>query len=218
MPKSDPSAAPEIALDPRPLDGLVSRHDADGRLVEAASFLAGRLHGPFRLYGPDGSLRREASYVDGLADGLATDYDEAGQKLAETDWQAGERHGQARLFSDGRLSQVMHWQAGRLDGPLHVYGPAGTLVAVMPYKLGKLHGTVRLYGPNGQLMLEAEHADGWRHGPSAQWDAEGRVVERVDYIEGRPEGSSLAVQASEPADPLRAFYAGLAREGSAEAR
>ena len=62
---------------------MVGRHDADGRLVEAASFRAGRLHGPFRLYGPDGSLCREALYVDGRADGLATDYDETGQTWPE---------------------------------------------------------------------------------------------------------------------------------------
>ncbi len=222
MPSPDPPVDPKFALDPPPLDGLVRRHDADGRLVEEASFRAGRLHGPFRLWGPDGSLRREAPHVDGLADGLATDYDETGQKLAETSWQAGLRHGEARLFTDGRLSQSMHWRAGRLDGPLHVFGPTGALVALMPYQAGRLHGTVQLYDPQGRLLLEAEHAHGRRHGPSVQYDADGRVVERVAYIEGRPKGAPVAVQSNQSvapvaADPLHAFYAGLAREGAGKA-
>ena len=92
----------------------------------------------------------------------------------------------------------------------------------MPYQDGKLHGTVQLSDPNGRLLLEAAHANGLRHGPSVQYDADGQVVERMDFIEGSPKGASLAVQSNAPAepvaaDPLRAFYAGLAREGAAEA-
>jgi antitoxin component YwqK of YwqJK toxin-antitoxin module len=208
---------PAVPIDEPPLlDGPVQRRDADGQLVEEAHFNVGRLHGLFRLWAPDGTLRREVAHVDGLADGLATDYDDAGQKLAETQWQAGQRHGEARLYTDGRLVQTMQWQHGRLEGPLRVYAPSGGLAAVMPHRAGRLHGTVQLYYPDGHLMLEAEHANGLRHGPSVRYDADGQAVERVVYVEGRPEEALPGALDKAPADPLGTFYAGLAQERSIE--
>jgi antitoxin component YwqK of YwqJK toxin-antitoxin module len=217
-----PNPAPGAELTEEPmLDGLVQRHDANGRLVEEASFTAGQLHGPFRLFAPDGHLLREAAYAHGLADGLATDYDDEGQKLAETHWQAGQRHGEARLYADGRLAQAMEWRHGKLDGPLRVYAPTGDLAAVMPHRASKLHGIVQLYDPDGRLMLEAEHVDGLRHGPSVRYDAHGQPIERVVYAEGRPEAAPAAPILAAPAkactDPaaansLRSFYAALALE------
>ena len=219
MPNPDqPNTAADSSDEP-PLAGLVQRHDANGQLVEEASFDAGHRHGPFRLFAPDGKLLRDAAYAHGLADGLATDYDEEGRKLAETHWLAGQRHGEARLYTDGRLAQVMEWRHGKLDGPLRVHTPAGDLAAVMPHRAGKLHGTVQLYDPSGPLMFEAEHVNGLRHGPSVRYDPDGQPVERVVYVEGRPAAAPAGPAApgkppGEPAaaDPLRAFYAGLAQE------
>jgi antitoxin component YwqK of YwqJK toxin-antitoxin module len=197
-----------------PGDGETVRRDAQGSVVERATFRGGLLHGPFRLYAPGGGLLREAFHADGRAEGLATDYDDAGLKLAETTWRAGVRDGPARLFRDGRLMMEMAWRDGALDGPLVAYHDGGAVAAVIPHRAGRPHGVVETFAPTGERQTAVAMEDGLRHGLSLVFDPDGREIERTEWVRGAPASAAVGTPAAGKPDATAEFYAALAAEGA----
>lgn len=179
--RSDKTAAPGSAP-----EEIVLRRTKDGALVERATLAGGRLHGPLTLYHPDGLLRREARYRNGLADGLATDYDRTGAKLAETTWVAGQRHGPARTFVNGAPHATFSFVRDKLEGVMTCLDAAGATVATIAFRDGVRDGAMRVLGPDGALLQRAHFVAGQQDGWTESFGLDGGLLRRTFYRAGQP--------------------------------
>jgi antitoxin component YwqK of YwqJK toxin-antitoxin module len=120
-------------------DGTWEIHRADGTLVAKRGFVAGRRNGEWisyddkgekplredhyldgkpdgvwKLWFPNGNLKQEISFQNGVQHGLSTEWEEAGKKRAEVPFTEGKLDGTATYWtSDGR-KLVREYKAGQL--------------------------------------------------------------------------------------------------------
>lgn len=84
------------------LEGVATRYDEDGRLVQESHWRAGTLHGPTSLYGPNGQVVQRVMFVDGQLHGPAEILDEQGRLRMQLGFHEGRLQGDLLAWRDGQ--------------------------------------------------------------------------------------------------------------------
>ena len=165
------------------------------------------------LYWPDGSLRKEADFVDGMLDSKMTWWYENGQKELEDSYIANMRHGTHRAWHDnGQLmaqGESIHgqrtgsWRWWHDNGKLSeetVYADnepltkntfwydSGAKKLTTSYRDGLEHGTQKTWFENGQRHTELNFVDGIANGVLSFWHESGVKAGEMYILDGEKHG------------------------------
>ncbi len=169
--------------------GIFRRFDPEGLLLAEDTWREGRLEGPWRRFHPDGRVAAAGDRRAGETDGVVRRFDRRGRLVEETGYRAGVLHGvHRRLSSAGTAVLEETWRHGRLHGLRRVRDERGRLLREEAWRRGVLHGPTRLYAPEGHLREEIHYREGRRHGPYTLWHGPGRAARVGHYEDGRPVG------------------------------
>jgi len=147
---------------------LVDRYKVyypNGREMESAKFIKGKLHGPRILSYPDGMPMQEEYYV------------------------AGTYHGPFRSwFENGQIKQAGMYENGKMTGQWKFYyaEPQGALKEIVTFKDNAENGPFIEYHKNGKIAAEGNYLNELEHGLVKVYDDSGRLIKRIMYNNGRP--------------------------------
>ncbi|MDP2654324.1 MAG: hypothetical protein Q8Q08_09860 [Candidatus Omnitrophota bacterium] len=108
-----------------------------------------------KFYFPDGKLKAEVNYENGVPNGLGKIYFESGVVSTETIYVNGENNQSKRIYyTNGKLFQEVKFVNGYLAGDWKMYHPNGVLAEVRAYDdQGRQTGIV-YYDEKGQIVTD----------------------------------------------------------------
>jgi antitoxin component YwqK of YwqJK toxin-antitoxin module len=161
-------------------------YDGSGSLA----VVAGRRHGPFRLFYPSGKKLFSATFVNSSLHGTATIWYENGQTKEETPFLAGIWDGPYRAWHDnGQQARDVSFVADKREGVRRSWSKNGTLIEEGLYRNDLKEGQHKTWWSNGTLASEQAYAGGKLHGVSRGWNERGALIYDVAYTDGNAEGS-----------------------------
>ncbi len=140
----------------------VAREFSDGKLAAEIPWRDGRMHGTRRVYFPDGKVKSETQYVDGLAEKRAVIWDGSGKLMSECTMKAGKRHGAMTEYWPGtdQIQRTASYKNDRLDGVVREFYRNGKLKRERRFRDDKAHGEDRIFGEGGNVTNERYWFDG----------------------------------------------------------
>jgi len=192
-------------------NGFLKEYDKQGNLVSIEKYIDGikqidaeelaRLDIRHDYY-PDGKVRIEATYKNGVAEGVRREYAEDGsiekayvfrngKIVAEGILsESGTREGEwLEYYPDGKLKAKGNYKQDRRVGEWLFYHSNGRLEQTGSYSAeGLLTGKWLWYYNNGQLSREENYVGGLADGLSTEFDLKGNIIVRGEYLEGKEEG------------------------------
>lgn len=195
----------------------MAKFDFEGLIAEDDIYFDAQSGEPFtghaKLRWPDGSLRKEAEFVNGMNENKMTWWYENGQKELEDCYVENMRHGTHRAWHDngqlmaqgesvhGQRQGVWRWwhDNGKLaeeseyidDEPqkksTYWYG-GGTKKLVTSYLDGLEHGTQKTWFENGQRNTELDMQNGVPHGLLTVWYESGVKAGEMHLTDGQKHG------------------------------
>jgi hypothetical protein len=87
---------------------------------------------------PNGALKAEEPYVNGVIEGNASYYYPNGKLTAQIPYRGGKKHGVFTLYrDDGSKEQDLSYKDGELHGTIRWYNPDGSMKGAAQYRAGK---------------------------------------------------------------------------------
>lgn len=117
--------------------------------------------------------------------GFTTEYIEA-------EFSKGFAVGKWEYYKDNKLSEIMNYSDGYLNGELVRYYPDGKTVKERAnMKNGKADGVTETYSEEGKLTYEKGLRDGTDNGPERRYSNDGELVYEAMYKDGKMEGKAF---------------------------
>ncbi|MGA8164024.1 MAG: 6-hydroxymethylpterin diphosphokinase MptE-like protein [Waddliaceae bacterium] len=152
-----------------------------------------QLSGKYRSYYPNGAIKGEQYYREGVLHGPSTFFDEKGNLMSRCWYVNGVKQGKARLYDySGGLHSLTRYRNGVWDGKQEFFYPTGVLKTELNYRMGSLHGEVILYYPNGIKKRELRFSEGKRCGTEMLWNYGGMKEQEIHYDNDQPVGKACA--------------------------
>lgn len=167
----------------------ITSYHSNGQIWQYLEVSNGRAHGIYREWHENGTLRIEATVIEGLADI---------SEMAQASWLF---EGKSSVFDEqGRPIAVISYEKGSLHGTALYYYSSGQLQKTIPYDHDKIEGSIVLYDPEGKKLEEIPFSKGFRNGSATAYWKEGVVKYRELWKEGllfegsyyKPDGSLVA--------------------------
>lgn len=113
----------------------------------------GEMHGPFRMYWPDGSKKAQCEFWHGKFRGVYCDFYKDGQLRlgVEFDNEGREAGLSEAYWPNGKLEYEITYKDGLEEGPYKTYWSNGNLEVECTMVRGLEHGTYKLYKEDGPL-------------------------------------------------------------------
>ncbi len=112
----------------------------------------GRIQGKMTKYHPNGKVKEETYYKDGIPIGKYTCYHENGKKKQTGEYKDGKQHGtQYEYFENGKVQYQYTLSYGRLDGAAREYYENGRIKSKGTYSNGSKTGVWYYYDEMGQV-------------------------------------------------------------------
>lgn len=145
--------------------------------------------GDGRLYAEYATEKDKDKPVDGkvrIITGYTTEYMDA-------EFTKGIATGKWEYYADNKLTQVMNYAGGLLNGERIKYFQDGTTVKEKATFLkGKINGISTAYSPDGKLISEKGMKDGAEDGPERKYDEQtGELISDATYANGKQEGKFM---------------------------
>ena len=172
---------------------------------DEGDFKAGKKHGRWVDFWPNGKPREETEYKDDVQDGRFVSYDEAGKRSIEGSYVAGKKNGTwTTIAADGTKTEET-WKDGvREDAPTGFTCPAGLTLEGTPPPKGNevkcIEGGEHAEGPyvkwfdatGKTIQIQGEFKDGEKHGRWIENYPDGDPKEETEYKNGKREGEHQA--------------------------
>ena len=127
------------------------------------------------LHWPDGSLRKEASFIDGMLDSKMTWWYENGQKELEDTYVENLRHGTHRAWHDnGQLMSQGESSHGERQGSWLWWHDNGHLAEESAYLDNEPLTKNTFWYDSGAKKLSTSYQDGLEHGTQTTWFENGQ--------------------------------------------
>lgn len=165
--------------------------DPELSLSYTERFVPKKDNGTYKQNYPEGSLKIEQYFLDGLLHGPSTYYAKDGKILARNWFIKGMQQGKGlSYYSSGSLAAIQRYKDGKCEGKQLYFFPNGLIKSTLNYSKGLLNGEVRLYFATGQLQRELHFKDGKREGFDRIWNAAGMLVIEAEFSMDRPVGTA----------------------------
>jgi uncharacterized protein len=168
--------------------GVEKRWLDDGTLYSEISRKAGVLHGPFKIYAPDGTVIVSARYVNGKLDGKH----EFGTKQTvrfEEKFVNGLRHGPREIWQFNSLVAEDNFRYGRYDGPYTLWRSYTKKIPRVKgqFASNKRDGDWVWFDRDNKKEREGSYIAGKKDGLWQEWSEE-KLVYTGNFSAGRPDG------------------------------
>lgn len=146
---------------------------------------------PDNIYYPNGTIKLEQFFLDGVLHGPVTFFSHEGSVLAKSWYAKGVQEGKTQYYyHSGALYSLQRFRQGLLEGVQNYYYSNGNLKTLLNYLNGQLHGEIWLYYPNGAKKRQLYFVHGKRHGMERMWSHEGVLVMEAEFDNDRPIGKA----------------------------
>ncbi len=192
-----------------PSDGIHYSYHPNGSVRTEYTYQNGVKEGPFREFDERGRVVFSGSITDGAVKGKKRVYYTEGALKSEEEYVDGFRWGESRLyFSNGRIQQQSFYnQDGKLEGLVKDYSPNGSLERERAYKDNELHGVFREYAGH-VLRLERYYENGYLQGKNNEFGPDGALRVEEFYKNGKLDGSSKTYGSDGRVEVERAYERG----------
>lgn len=192
-------------------NGFFKEYSADGNLKSIVKFVDGvkqeqaeelaKLELKRDFY-PDGKIKIEATYRNGVAEGIRREFDSLGNVEKSYIFKNGIIVGQGIIAANGQRQGLWkeYYANGKLkaqgaylndlrNGEWEFYYANGSIEQKGEYNdAGKPVGKWLWYYSNGALLREENFRNGLLDGVTTEYDLDGKIITQGDYIEGLEEG------------------------------
>lgn len=162
--------------------------DETGRVLNAEGKV---FSGEAKELYPNGSVKTEASFKNGLPCGEVKAYDKEGRLISCEEYKNGLKDGKAKRFNfirDVPTEEELFYKEGRLHGVRKIFGPDGKLLVSEEYKNGKRDGEVKHFNSEGFLEVKAEYKNGKKHGKRIFYYENGNIMHEETFSGGLLQG------------------------------
>ena len=162
-------------------------YDNDVKMGEGMIDSLGRRIGPWKLFHPQGDLRSEGDYIQGLKDGPWVYYFEEGRKEQQGSYREDLPNGQWQwYFTDGSMHRDEYYKRGKEDGHAIEYDTLGAVINEGDYVDGKKSGSWHLTVNDHHEV--GEYQDGERNGVWTWTYGNGKKSFQGEFQAGIPIG------------------------------
>lgn len=178
--------------------------EAKGVIVKRELFRAGKKHGVQREWHPNGALKMEMPYRDGIMEGTVKLWDSSGALVSQ--YVMAEGSGTAVVYdSDGRVVKEEHFKDNQRDGFCMEH--LRTKVDFTRWQNGRLIGNGYDFHVSGEVAAVAFFSEKGDPVALIEFSAAGNVTQKFWYVEGREvsESDYAAAAAKDPSLPR--YYA-----------
>lgn len=138
--------------------------------------------GPWKVNYPNGKLRYEATFDQGLPVGLMKRYNDKGELMAEMNFIPNTTRCYAKHYGGGKLLKAKGLYINqKKDSVWTYYRSNKTISLTESYKDGLLSGPVISYYPGGSISQEYIYLNGKKHGQWKQLFEDGKIMQRCNY-------------------------------------
>lgn len=153
------------------------------------AFIAKNVIPPISTFYPDGAIKQEQFYLDGVLEGPSSFFSAKGDLLGRSYFSKGKKEGKSTLYyNSNALYAELNFKNGLKEGEWRYYFSDGKIKSIIPYKEGQLDGTVLLYFPNGKLKRQLSFSKGARHGKEQLWSQSGILQLEANFSNNLPQG------------------------------
>lgn len=181
---------PAVSIPPR--DGTYRvHHPGTSQVRVEGAYAAGKKHGTWRWYAPDGTLSREVEFVDGLREGREIEWHPNGQKRVEGENRRGHRVGTWNFwYESGALEQRCHYDdEGNAHGEFVCDHEDGAPRVRGQFWHGARDGMWTWHADGNYEKVERSYdRSGRPHGEDIAWYPGGQLAYRRFFEHGRPIG------------------------------
>ena len=146
-----------------------------------------------KLY-PNGQLKEQSEYVNGIRHGKANFYYSNGALLASEQYEKGKLldssgvpvEGKKVYYNeDGSIRMEFTYINGLLEGIQKEYDDQGNLYAESTWVNNRREGLTKIFSKDGQAVQEANWKNNKRHGFSDKFDEKGHLISSKVFEEGK---------------------------------
>lgn len=155
-----------------------------------------------RDYFPDGKVKIEATYREGIPEGVRREFAPSGEVEQSYVFRNGKLIAQGimklnglkeslwkEFYPDGVTKSIGNYSNGQRVGEWEFYYPQGTLEQKGLYNdKGKPEGKWTWYFSSGQVLREENYRNGLKDGQSTQYSIDGKIVAQGDFIDDKEDG------------------------------
>ena len=114
-----------------------------------------------------------------------------GKLFSEDSYRNNLLEGERKIYENGVLYSIEHYQKGLFQGPIAVYYPDGTLKLEGQYDNNITVGQWKSYYPGGKLKEIVLMADNAENGPFEEYYENGKIKAKGNYLDGPDENGEL---------------------------
>ncbi|MGN0023299.1 MAG: toxin-antitoxin system YwqK family antitoxin [Elusimicrobiaceae bacterium] len=147
--------------------------------------------GEAKEFYPNGNVKREASFKNGLPCGSVKTYDKEGRLISQEEYKNGLRDGKAKRFNfihNIPTEEQLSYKDGFLNGTRKIFGPDGKLLMSEEYRAGKRDGEVKHFNSEGSMEVKAEYKNGKKHGKRIFYYDNGNIMHEETFSGGMLQG------------------------------
>ncbi len=147
--------------------------------------------GEAKEFYPNGSVKMEAFFKNGIPQGTVKTYDKQGRLIASEEYKNGVKEGKAKRFNfihNIPTEEEIFYKGGLLNGPRKVFSPSGKLLMSEEYKDGKRNGKIELFNSEGVIEVKAFYKNGKKHGKRIFYYETGTPMHEENFNNGLLEG------------------------------
>lgn len=158
-------------------------------------FVQGKLHGKQTAYYPNGQIKMEAVYTNGILDGDKKIFDEQGTCIFSATYIQGKLHGPVCHIRPDGCKEIQQYLQNHPEGTWQVYYPDhpsfGSIKALEAFfSSGVLHGKYTEYNQTGQQIYSVQYEHGNKEGKACFYSPDGRLEISMEYHQGQLQGPS----------------------------
>lgn len=147
--------------------------------------------GEAKEYYPNGSIKREAFFKNGLPEGVVKTFDKEGRIIAMEEYKNGLREGKAKRVNYPNnipLREELTFKNGMLNGERKVYSNKDQLLLSEEYKNGKRHGRIKMFSTSGAIEVQSDYKNGKLDGKRLFYYSNGKVMHEEYFSDGLLQG------------------------------
>lgn len=175
---------------------LTSYHE-NGEIWQYLEVRNGRASGIYREWHENGTLRLDATVLEGLGDlseeaqkswifdGLSRAWDNHGSLLAEIYYDKGKLQGNAIYYHpNGKVGQIIPYENNLIEGEMIQYDEKGQVIGKTPYIRGKREGISVYKGSSTQPPFSEEYHNDLLI-EATYHNADGKILARIEAGNGK---------------------------------
>ena len=177
---------------PGPFTGMVNDKWPDGSMKYQCVYTDGLKDGPELSWHENGKRKLTAQHKANVQEGQRQEWWNNGNMKRITPYSSGKPHGEAKGWHEnGRLARIVKFEEGLPVGKSEGWWENGARAEVISYVNGKPDNYLIKWFPSGKTNQVTFNRDGVKHGTETTWYPNGQKKMQVNFVNGKANGDAL---------------------------